>query len=259
MRKWKTNSRFLSLVVVSSALSVFYLPWQLAKIITGSVWQNTGEFSKNIQQGLLSDFSNNFSNPGYGSSSLVQETRFWFWFHLTKSLLSIVLLVALFYTLKLLKTSRVIESKMYLKFIHTFRQLVISFMFLVSFLIVAANIQGTFAPLSSVLSFLPADRYDKPFLKMIEGLKNSLDSNNPNALAIAIIRDFSTYHAVVAIIFCLTSLLLAVLTAKSASHRNYHLGFTYGLFLLGFGLLSIANISTAIHPVPALNGFLSGI
>lgn len=244
--------------MVSSLLCVFAIPWQLSKMITGSTWQNPTDFSKSIQEGLRIDLLANFPHPGTGASALADETRFWFWFHLTKSLLSLVLFFAVLMCLRLLKNLKATEFKNYLKFFFLSSQLMLSLVLVFSFILVISNIQGAFAPLSSALSFLPADKSDQTFMKEIEYIKSNLGSNNPTELASAIAHDFSTYHAVIAVIFCLTCILLMRLVAKSALLRNYYLGLTYGSLLLGSVLLAIANIGTSIQPVPALIGFLEG-
>ena len=258
MRKLSSNPHYLGIVVVSSLLSVFALPWQLSKMITGSTWQNPTDFSKSIQEGLRIDLLANFPHPGTGASALADETRFWFWFHLTKSLFSAVLFFGVLNCLRLLRNLKTIEFKKYLKFLFLSSQLVLSLVMVFSFVLVVSNIQGTFAPLSSAFSFLPANKSDQIFMKEIEYLRSSLGSNNPTALASSIAHDFSTYHAVIAVIFFMTCILLMRLVAMSALRRNYYLGLTYGTLLLGSVLLAIANIGTAIQPLPALIGFLDG-
>jgi hypothetical protein len=258
MRKLSTNPHYLGLVVVSFLLAVFALPWQLSKIITGSTWQNPTDFSKSIQEGLRFDLLASYPHPGTGASALADETRFWFWFHLTKSLLSLGLFFAVLNCLRLLRNLRTIEFKKHLKFLYLSSQLLLSWVMVFAFILVISNIQGTFAPLSSAFSFLPANRSDQTFMKEIEYLRSSLGSNNPTALASSIAHDFSTYHAVIAVIFFVTCIFLMRLVARSALRRNYYLGLTYGTFLLGSVLLAIANIGTAIQPAPALIGFLEG-
>ena len=258
MRKFSTNPYYLGIVMVSSLMSVFALPWQLSKIITESTWQNPADFSKSIQEGLSIDLLANYPHPGSGASALAEETHFWFWFHLTKSLLSLVLFFAVLNCLRLLRNLKAIEFKKYLKFLFLGSQLLLSLVMVFSFVLVVSNIQGTFAPLSSAFSFLPANISDQTFMKEIEYLRSSLGSNNPTALASSIAHDFSTYHAVIAVIFFITCIFLMRSVAKSALRRNYYLGLTYGTFLLASVLLAIANIGTAIQPAPALIGFLEG-
>ncbi|MEP9394274.1 hypothetical protein ABLE94_18740 [Gordonia sp. VNK1] len=132
--------------------------------------------------------------------------------------------------------------------------------------VLVANIQGTLAPLSSVLSFLPSGNGAvRPVGDALGGYPASGDAHP--ALTV-LVDDFARYHVVVAVAAALlTVVLLAVgaylIRRSSTASRSSRLRRTAAVTacLLGaaaWGLLSAANLSSALHPAAALTGFFVG-
>ncbi|MGV9672760.1 hypothetical protein ACWDPV_19560 [Gordonia sp. NPDC003504] len=132
--------------------------------------------------------------------------------------------------------------------------------------VLIANLQGTLAPLSSVLSFLPSgDAAARPVGDAL-GAYPASGAAHP-ALAV-LVDDFARYHVVVAVAGAILSVALLAVGAylirrSSTASRSSRLRRTAAVTacLLGaaaWGLLSAANLSSALHPAAALTGFFVG-
>lgn len=259
MNKLLRSHRSLALWILTLNVVLFTLPWRIARIITGSTWDNSEQFANTIQHGFLSDLIENIATPGYGDSSLAVANRFWFWFHLSKASIALSLLVLIFFQLRNVQEKNLLSFTKVRMTARMIEKIGLKSLALFIFLILAANIQGTIAPLSSLISFLPAHQQDTQFVESISGLRKALHSNETNSLASFILRDFSIYHLSIAVVFGLTSILLFKRIYSLARKRNFSSAFGLGLLGIGFFLLGIANLGTGIHPIPAFDAFLSGI
>ena len=239
-------------------VSLFTLPWHIAKIITGSSWVNPHQFAVAIQNGFLKDLNSNIPTPGYENSYLTNETQFWFWFHLSKAFISLILFILIFlYTRELDKNYHFSGSRL-LGIIHLTKKIALHTLCFFSFLILAANIQGSIAPLSSIISFLPASKHDYLLSESVQKLRFDLLSSDSNSFASSVLRDFSIYHLTTAVIFGIAALYLFKNLYLSVKNRNFSAMFVAGILGIGFLLLGIANLGTTFHPIPAFDGFLSG-
>jgi hypothetical protein len=135
------------------------------------------------------------------------------------------------------------------------------------------NLQGAAAPFASVASFLPAGASGEVG-RVLGDLRDAVEvgSHSPaRGVAGALLGDFTWYHAVFAVLAAVTGLLLTVL-ALHAVWRRWRLRgpgsspqptwlLRTGMFGTGgvaFLLLALANVSTWLHPVPALVASLGG-
>ncbi len=140
--------------------------------------------------------------------------------------------------------------------------------------ILLANAQGAIAPLSSVASLLPAPRPASPLAEVLGGIRHGVESTGGAGLAGELLSDFTLYHAAFAIMAAVAGVLLTALALRAAAARRRArrdpqdrepvdptwlahvvvLGGAGAVFLL----LTAANVSTWIRPVPALVGALGG-
>jgi hypothetical protein len=129
-----------------------------------------------------------------------------------------------------------------------------------------ANVQGAFAPLSSVLTFLPAEA--TPGVRQVTA---QLAAGTPDAVTTALVNDFRAYHAV--LVTCLVVAIVGVITATVAlwvrrarmpkadkRPRRVLLAGALALPMLlpALGLLLLANLSTVADTAPALALFFDG-
>ena len=131
-------------------------------------------------------------------------------------------------------------------------------------LLVAANVQGAWAPLSSALSLLPADAPPTRAAAADAIVRGTTDP----ALS-ALEADFGRYHAVLAacmVVITLVCASVAVLASRvrrraaRGTSARVVAGITTGGFVLVtlvLGVVLAANVGTALDPGPALVGFLS--
>ena len=238
-------------------VSLFTLPWHIAKIITGSSWVNPKQFAVAIQNGFIKDLNSNIPTPGYEKSYLTNETQFWFWFHLSKAFISLILLILIIlYTRELDKNYQFSGSRL-LALIHKTKKIALHSLGIFSFLILAANIQGSIAPLSSLISFLPANQHDYRLSESVQKLRLDLLNGDQNSFASSVLRDFSIYHLTTTVIFGIATLYSFKNLYLSVKNRNYSAIFVAGILGIGFLLLGVANLGTTLHPIPAFDGFLS--
>ena len=128
-----------------------------------------------------------------------------------------------------------------------------------SVIVVVANVQGAVAPMSSVLSFLPFSGRSPALVNAVTDLNASIGSGNPTSTATAIVRDFATYHAVVAVLLALVTVLAGVATVRVARARRWGSVAVLAATMSIFAVLTLANTSTAFAPTPALQSFLSSV
>lgn len=245
--------------ILAVGTGFFILPWQISKLISDGTWANPDQFAAAIQSGFLMDLDKNINTPGYGGSFLTTETKFWFWFHLSKAFFALLLLALIILYKKEIKNNGVkLESKLDEIFNGTLR-LASNLLALFVFLILCANIQGTIAPLSSLISFLPANNRDPRFNQSISNLRENLQNSESSSFTSSVLRDFSIYHLSIALIFGVVAFYLFKNIYSSTRARNYSSAFGIAVLAIGFLLLGIANMGTGLHPVPAFDGFLSEI
>lgn len=245
--------------ILAVGATLFILPWRISNLISGGNWANPDQFAAAIQSGFLTDLDNNVNTPGYGGSSLTTETKFWFWFHLSKAFFALLLLVLILLYKKEIKNDEVkLEFKQHGIPKGTLR-LTTNLIALFVFLILCANIQGSISPLSSLISFLPANIRDSGFNQSVNNLRENLQNIESNSFTSSVVRDFSIYHLSIALIFGVATIYLFKNVYSTTRAKKYSSAFGIAVLGIGFLLLGIANMGTGLHPVPAFDVFLSNI
>ncbi|MFF3013131.1 hypothetical protein [Streptomyces sp. NPDC057939] len=140
---------------------------------------------------------------------------------------------------------------------------------------VMANVQGAAAPLSSLLSMLPTGggaggELGGTLDRIRQHLAAPAGDPTPAALA-AMVGDFSRYHAVMAVVAGVVTLVLTVTgvvfwtrfaRTPSSEGRPRRVWAAFGvlsvLSALAVLVVCVANVSTAAHPEPALLAFFEG-
>jgi len=153
---------------------------------------------------------------------------------------------------------------------------VVTALALVSVAAVMANIQGATAPFSSLLSMLPMDSSHGELADAVEQIRQHLadypnDSDRTPPAVEVMVSDFAWYHVVIAVAAPTVAVVLIAMSAVSwrrfartetPDRRTRRVFRSFGVlwvFLsLAFIAVTVANISVAADPAPALLAFFKG-
>jgi len=144
-----------------------------------------------------------------------------------------------------------------------------------SVLVVIANIQGMFAPFSSLVSLLPVGHGNAALDTADSQIRHDLTTaearrHAPAPLS-AILEDFARYHAAVAVLAAALAVILLALgvliwrrtpTTDTAAARTKVMPRLLSAALTVLAIIALvicaANTATALNPAPALNVFFGG-
>ncbi|WP_232246363.1 hypothetical protein [Kitasatospora mediocidica] len=138
-----------------------------------------------------------------------------------------------------------------------------------------ANVQGTIAPFSSVLSLLPFRTPDSRLTialgQVRQQLTNFSSADHRTPQTAMMVADFGRYHAVIAVLTAILTLVLLgmgvatwrrLVRTAAADRRTRRLLGTFGALLatltIAAALVLVANTCTAANPAPALLAFFNG-
>jgi hypothetical protein len=250
----------LGVATVGFTTAAFVVPWHVATAVTGLAWAGPNALADSVGHALIADWAAAVPVPGgQASSALTDPTRFWRWFHIVKAVLACAALIASSVVVARAWRAGRVASTRGRRFgwaaVAAGGGLVAS----LAVVLVVANVQGAFAPLSSVLSFLPFSGRSPSLTDAVTALNASIGSSQPTPTAAAIVRDFATYHAVVAVLMALVTVLAAVMTARVARDRRWGSAAAFVATMAILAVLTIANTGTAFAPAPALQSFLSAV
>lgn len=250
----------LGAATVGFTAAAFVVPWHAATAITGLTWAGPNDLAGSVGHALVADWASAVPAPGdQASSALTDPTRFWRWFHIVKAALAFAALIAagvvVIRAWRAMRVASTAARKFGWATVVAGGGLVAA----LTVTLVVANVQGALAPLSSVLSFLPLSGRSSSLADAVAALNASIGSSQPAPTATAIVRDFATYHAVVALLLALVTILAAVTTVRVARARRWGSAIALAATVTIFGVLTIANTGTAFAPAPALQSFLSGV
>ncbi|MGI9196926.1 MAG: hypothetical protein ACR2KE_05635 [Candidatus Nanopelagicales bacterium] len=246
-------------VVVVLALATLLLPWPVARAIDGTSWAGPSELTRAVGDGLVSDWSQGVREPGHGESALATATHFWMVFHIVKALLAAGLVLASSWLLAIAWQARRVSRGRVARLALLLASGAASAVVLLATVIVIANIQGAFAPLASLLSFLTSGEVTPALAQTAQSLGTDLAGSLPSATAATIAHDFSTYHAVVAILLGATTLVAGAMAVRLIRHHEWLAGGALTAVGLAFVVLTAANVGTALNPTPALSSFLATV
>ncbi len=213
------------------------------------------------------------SAPVAGSSDLAALVATWREFHLVKALLAgllVLVLVGLVSSVR--RRAEASEPGRRRRVLRSAYAGAVVWL-LGALTLLLANLQGAAAPFASVASFLPPGGTGAVG-GVLGDLGGALEAGSPSSVggvAGALLRDFTWYHAVFAVLAAVTGTALCVQAVRAVWHRwrlrgSRSAGQPTWLLragLLGgagavFLLLALANTSTWLRPVPALVASLGG-
>ncbi len=250
----------LGAATVGFTAAAFLVPWYAASAITGLTWAGPHDLAGSVGHALVADWASAVPDPGgQATSALSDPTRFWRWFHVAKALLALAALVSAVALVTRARRARRAASTTARRFAWATVTAVGSLVAALGVVLVVANVQGSFAPLSSVLSFLPSSGRSAALVDAVSALDASIGSGHPTATAAAIVRDFAAYHVVVAVLLALVTVLAGVATVRTTRARRWGPAVALAATVTILAVLTAANTSTALSPVPALQSFLSSV
>ncbi|MET9489741.1 hypothetical protein [Nocardia sp. NPDC006630] len=261
----------LTALAVVLGIAVFLAPPLLASI---------GSTSYANESAIRDAFTNAFVDYWAAGQrdytpALDQTIDYWMRFHLAKAAIALVLLAVLV-TLSVLLWKAFLRSG---NLSATRRSTLAStgavtvLLALFALLLVIANIQGTFAPFSSLLSMLPMNTADPELARTLTQINQQLaDSQGAPAHTPPLdvmITDFARYHAILAVVAATVAIALIGTTilfwrrfTRSSDGRTRRVLASFGtlstLLSLTVVVLAAVNASTAAHSAPALAGFFAG-
>jgi hypothetical protein len=256
------SARWWALAAASVGFTVaaFLVPWYAASAITGLTWAGPGDLARSVGDAFVADWAAAVVAPGgQASSALTDPTRFWRWFHLVKAVLALAALVpAVVLVARASRAGRAAPtwaSRLAWLIVTVCAGLVAT----LGVLLVVANVQGAFAPLSSVLSFLPLSDGGPALAGTAQALGASIGSGHPTSTASAIVRDFAAYHAVAAVLLALVAVVAGVAAVRVTRARRWGPAVLLTTAVAVAAVLTVANTGTAFAPAPALRSFLAGV
>ena len=250
----------LGAATVGFTAAAFLVPWHAALAITDLSWAGPDALAGSVGHALVSDWAADVAAPGVqASSALAEPTRFWRWFHVIKSVLALAALAAAGVLAIRASRAKRAASTPALRFGWALVVVGGGVVASLNALLLVANLQGAIAPLSSVLSLLPFSDRSLALSDAVSALSASIGSGQPTVTATAIVRDFATYHAAVAVLLALVTVMAVLAMVHVARARRWGSAVALTAVLLVFAVLTFANISTAFAPTPAMQSFLSGV
>ena len=251
----RVSTRTLLITAALLVAAVAFLPWPLAQRIADSPWSGPGDLAHGVADAFVIDHRHG-TTPTAADAALRPSTEFWRWFHLVKAVVAVPLVVVAGVLVPRLR-ARGAGSRMR-RIGRATASGTAACVTLVGVVIVIANVQGAFAPLSSVLSFLPqVSGTEVAVAARAVRLDVSAASLAPSTSAL--VHDFAVYHAVLAV--AATCLVIGCLVMAARLWRSRHRcdPAATGFVAVAFAVIAAANLSTAFAPAPAFAAFLGGM
>lgn len=240
---------------------VVLAPFRLAALGWGG-YPDVGALADTVTAGFV-----RFAATGSLSADLSETVNYWQRFHLIKALLAAALLVLLLAVGSRIWGAYARTPSLGRRTLLGLGGLLQSGMAVLALVIAVANIQGALVPLSSVLGLMPLGGDDAALNAAVAQI-----ASHPHQSAFEyLLADFARYHAMMVAIgamvtigllmYALHLLRRRVRLPKAERRMRWVLlaGTALTLVLAAFfALITAANLSTWIEPLPALLGFLNG-
>lgn len=223
-----TSSRQLTVLGAALVAAVVLAPSLLATLVVGD-YSSVGA----LRDGLPGAFAEHWRlGDGTVTQALGRSADYWATFHLVKAVAAALLLAVLVTALRR-RRRRPPAATAGLVLLTA-----------LAVVLVIVNLQGAVAPVSSLLSMLPAD-----------AVATAADARGTDAFD-ALVHDFAVYHAAVALLAGGTAVVLAVMGVRAWRRRGRPMALVALSGALLLGVVALANITTTADPEPALVAFL---
>ncbi len=265
--------RWPIVLTVALVLAVFLTPFPLA-----AAWLHSGHSDRGYSDltVLVDSLSTAFvhhwkADSGAIGADLAVPVDFWARFHIVKAALAAALLVVMAplgsRTWALYLRAGTTANRILAGALLALEALIA----VIALLVVVANTQGAIAPLSSALGLLPVGTREPVLAQAVTQIREGLAAGAQNPALTLLVDDFTAYHLAMAGlgVVVTVALLIGAVTLwrrrsrlTAGSQRGRHLlavgvaaTVTLSLF---FAVVTAGNVSTVVHPAPALLGFFEG-
>jgi hypothetical protein len=200
------------------------------------------------------------------SPGMQQVVGYWFRYHVAKAVIAALLLAVLI----------PLGVRVWTAFVRASRRrallaaggVLVTVLGLFAVVVVMANVRGSVAPFSSLMSMLPGSPATGGLGETLDQVRQGLGAGDDGRPALAVmVSDFARYHVVLAVTGALVTILALVLgvlawTRRAAGRSARRVVRSYGVVAVAFSLIMAlvvaANISTAADPAPALLAAFQG-
>ncbi|WP_408898280.1 hypothetical protein ACJ5H2_04025 [Nocardioides sp. R1-1] len=218
-------NRTLALTTSALVVAVLFAPGLLASLVGG--YAGVGALRDALPDAVTGSW---LHGDGSVAGELADAVSFWATFHVVKALAAALLLAVLVVAVRRARRG-------------PGRAALVALAALAA-VVAIVNVQGAVAPLSSLLSMVPA------------GTADAVLAADRTPAFTALVHDFAVYHLAVAVLAGGTAVAVAFLAARSWRHgRRAAAGCATAAVAL-LALVSLANVSTVAAPEPALREFL---
>ncbi|MGS2809692.1 hypothetical protein [Nocardia sp. MW-W600-9] len=210
------------------------------------------------------------SGEGEFSPALNDVVDYWFRYHMVKALIAVVLLVVLAVLASALwkVVGREGDSGWWRRVALGTVGAGVTLFALLALLAVMANVQGAVAPYASVLPMLFDEAVGPELAGTVADVGRQLAASGSSPALEVMIGDFTRYHVAMVVIASVVAVGFAVATVvlwkRRAGKSSGEQAVLAGLGLLAMGLavvfavVAVANTTTVLEPVPALQALFDG-
>lgn len=255
------SSPSLGILAVGLAVAFVVLPRPLASALAGGGHGGEQRLTAEVSSAFVGYWH---AGRGALTPELAQLVEYWRWYHVVKAVTAIAVLVVLL----------VLAARLWRTYARSGTVLLaagmpaVGVLSLAAFVLAVANIQGTLAPLSSLLSLLPVASARGDLAVVIDQVRQQA-AHYPDGSSAALqtmVSDLAAYHVVVAVLSWSSAVALLVVlarrwwTGRVGSSRRLRVMLT-GAGLLtaaSFAVLGLANTTTALDSPMAVLNFYSG-
>lgn len=260
----------LGSVAVALAAAFVLLPRPLAAVLSGRSYGD----EQHLTGQVTAAFVRYWSIGRYGlTPELSHLIVYWRWFHVVKAVSAIGLLVVLVVLANRLGKAYARTDPRDAAWPAATGGVVVTVLSVCAFAPALANVQGTLAPFSSLMSMLPINSAHGELETVVGEVKHELahyPSGSSGALQ-RMVSDLARYHVVVAVISKFTAVVLVAFTVRSwrtrartartdrrARRLFASLGITSVLMTAFIVVLALANTTAAADSPTAVLNFYNG-
>ncbi|MGC0366948.1 putative small integral membrane protein [Rhodococcus sp. 27YEA15] len=256
------SERTLALLAGILLIALFVAP----SILAGNTFGN-GDLTRALGDGFVEYWS---AGSNHLPPRLDSAVHYWSRFHVAKAVIA-VLLLAVVTPLGIRLWQTYLRAGKGRRLVPLVSGVSITAIALFAGLVLMANIQGALAPFSSLLSLLPMNDAAGDLASTLVDVRRQLAAGDITPVIDMMTTDFGWYHAVMAVIAVVATVVLLGTSAllwrrrvrtDSADRRaRTVLGVFCALsvlLMLLTGVTALANAGTAADPGPALVGFFDG-
>lgn len=270
MSRTRFSNTRLGILSTALAAAFVLLPRPVASAVSGRSYGGEQDLTVKVSAAFVDywHIGNRALTP-----ALLHLVDYWRWYHVVKAVTAIGLLVVLIVLATRFWKTYVVIGTHTEGWASATAGVVATVLSVFAFMLALANVQGAFAPFSSLMSMLPIRSADGELEAVIEQVKQGLahyPSGSTGALRM-IVGDLALYHVVVMVISWLVAVVLIVLTigswrtyartteeARRARRLFSSLGISSMLMTTLIAVLALANTSAAADSATAVLNFYKG-